>query len=238
MSVLHEAFASCLGHMWAMNCDNRIGAVRVQASPGQLQNSKIRRIMLTKYVPSLCHPTIHTSLINPRISASHPTQITTKLAVKLSSLMQGPDHHSHTHTHLWIESHQWASLLPGTIQSQPPVNPTWQIQSNLSHNHLSLWKTTTSSYLSSYPGYLWKPHWKSMELPEISRVTWHVRTLWKYYLIRYMIEFLLSFVFSYFCCCFIVFVLLMFCFSISSSRNRFVTILKTATIAEKAWLFL
>ena len=25
-----------------------------------------------------------------------------------------------------------------------------------------------------YPGYFWEPHWKSMGLPEISRVTWHL----------------------------------------------------------------
>ena len=181
MSVLHEAFASCLGHMWAMNCDNRIGAVRVQASPGQLQNSKIRRIMLTKYVPSLCHPTIHTSLINPRISASHPTQITTKLAVKLSSLMQGPDHHSHTHTHLWIESHQWASLLPGTIQSQPPVNPTWQIQSNLSHSPLSSFKKNRN-YFSGQGAKthsiqsIWSIHkWPSYASPQSSEYCYELQ---------------------------------------------------------------
>ena len=31
----------------------------------------------------------------------------------------------------------------------------------------------TSAYLPRYPGYFREPHWKSMGLPEISRVTWH-----------------------------------------------------------------
>ena len=31
------------------------------------------------------------------------------------------------------------------------------------------------SYLSSYPGYIREPHWKSMGLPDISRVIWQVR---------------------------------------------------------------
>ena len=30
------------------------------------------------------------------------------------------------------------------------------------------------SYLSSYPGYFQESYWKSMGLPEISRVTWQV----------------------------------------------------------------
>ena len=33
---------------------------------------------------------------------------------------------------------------------------------------------TQYTYLASYPGYFWEPHWKSMGLPEISRVTWQV----------------------------------------------------------------
>ena len=39
---------------------------------------------------------------------------------------------------------------------------------------LNVFQINTTSYLSSYrPGYYRDPHWKSMGLPEISRVTWH-----------------------------------------------------------------
>ena len=37
-----------------------------------------------------------------------------------------------------------------------------------------LWYCTDYSYLSSYPGYFREPHWFSMGLLEISRVTWQV----------------------------------------------------------------
>ena len=33
----------------------------------------------------------------------------------------------------------------------------------------------TKTYLSSYPGHFQEPHWKSVGLPEISRVTWQLR---------------------------------------------------------------
>ena len=65
-------------------------------STAKLQNTWNNIKQICPITPSSHHTP---SLINPKISASQLTQITTKLAVKLSSLMQGPDRHSHTHTH-------------------------------------------------------------------------------------------------------------------------------------------
>ena len=43
----------------------------------------------------------------------------------------------------------------------------------LTYYQLGPWKQTTA-YPPSYPGYFREPHWKSMGLPEISRVTWWI----------------------------------------------------------------
>ena len=40
----------------------------------------------------------------------------------------------------------------------------------------------TDAYLPSYPGYFRGPHWFSMGLPEISRVTWQVCIWWSAFL--------------------------------------------------------
>ena len=39
---------------------------------------------------------------------------------------------------------------------------------------INIQTVTHTAYLSSYPGYFREPHWLSMGLPEISRVTWQV----------------------------------------------------------------
>ena len=68
-------------------------------------------------------------LLNTKVSDTKLAQIITKLTVKLPSFMQGPYHHSHTHTTHWKS--RWIPLLPGTGQYQA-LDSTWQIQSNFS----------------------------------------------------------------------------------------------------------
>ena len=44
----------------------------------------------------------------------------------------------------------------------------------VSYQHYTYTNLFCKSYLSSYPGYFRKPHWKAMGLLEISRVTWQI----------------------------------------------------------------
>ena len=68
--------------------------------------------------------------------ASNTNNPKTSSQTVLTHARSGPPF-THTHTPMDRKS-QWASLLPGPSQCQTPVNPTWQIQSNLSHKDKSL----------------------------------------------------------------------------------------------------
>ena len=66
---------------------------------------------------------------------------------------------------------------------ETPSRPLWRHRNgkwiNGSHGFTNNWwyyhkLNDAYQYLSSYPGYFREPHWKSMGLPAISRVTWQV----------------------------------------------------------------
>ena len=80
---------------------------------------------------------------------------------------------------------RWKYHCCDIIEWSPRSQSPYQWAAHYSHGRVLIYRVKlltgnqiswqgVEAYLSSYPGYFWEPHWISMGLPEISRLTWQL----------------------------------------------------------------
>ena len=132
-----STLASYLGHMWDMNCDNRLAGCQssgLTRSTAKLHNTQNIIEQICPITPSSHHTPLFDRPQDFNFVATTNNNKTSS-QTSLTHARSGPPY-THTHTPVGRKS-QGASRLPGTSQCQAPVSPTGQIQSNLSQVHTS-----------------------------------------------------------------------------------------------------
>ena len=83
---------------------------------------------------------------------------------------------------LWGKREDWPFSPSKCPSSKRSCHTSFPLPSGLNSRRYVTWadwKQEQIPYLSSYLGYFREPHWKSMGLPEISRVTWQ-HEIWSF----------------------------------------------------------